>query len=71
MADILRARIFAIACGYEDANDLHKIRKSRSKIPVAEEFRTGESGSQCRKQARHGRFHQAGFGQAEEGVECG
>ncbi|WP_192384647.1 transposase [Mesorhizobium silamurunense] len=24
MADILRARIFAIACGYEDANDLDR-----------------------------------------------
>lgn len=26
MADILRARIFAIACGYEDANDLDRLR---------------------------------------------
>ncbi|BCG82840.1 transposase [Mesorhizobium sp. 113-3-9] len=26
MADILRARIFAIACGYEDANDLDLLR---------------------------------------------
>jgi hypothetical protein len=26
MADILRARIFAIACGYEDANDLDQLR---------------------------------------------
>ncbi|TIV04320.1 MAG: IS1380 family transposase, partial [Mesorhizobium sp.] len=26
MADILRARIFAIACGYEDANDLNRLR---------------------------------------------
>ena len=27
MADILRARIFAIACGYPDANDLDDLRK--------------------------------------------
>lgn len=26
MADILRARIFAITCGYEDANDLNRLR---------------------------------------------
>ncbi|MFB9984399.1 IS1380 family transposase [Mesorhizobium kowhaii] len=26
MVDILRARIFAIACGYEDANDLNRLR---------------------------------------------
>lgn len=26
LADILRARIFAIACGYEDANDLDRLR---------------------------------------------
>ena len=26
MADILRARMFAIACGYEDANDLDRLR---------------------------------------------
>ncbi len=26
MADILRARIFAIACDYEDANDLDRLR---------------------------------------------
>lgn len=26
MADILRARTFAIACGYEDANDLDRLR---------------------------------------------
>jgi Transposase DDE domain group 1 len=26
MADIVRARIFAIACGYEDANDLDRLR---------------------------------------------
>lgn len=26
MADILRARIFAIACGYQDANDLGRLR---------------------------------------------
>ncbi|MET3524695.1 hypothetical protein ABID25_006566 [Mesorhizobium abyssinicae] len=26
MTDILRARIFAIACGYEDANDLNWMR---------------------------------------------
>ena len=26
MADILRARILAIACGYEDANDLDRLR---------------------------------------------
>jgi hypothetical protein len=26
MADILRARIFAIACGYEDGNDLDRLR---------------------------------------------
>ena len=29
MADILRARIFAIACGYEDANDLDRLRAIR------------------------------------------
>lgn len=27
MADILRARIFAIACGYEDTNDLDRLRR--------------------------------------------
>ena len=27
MADILRARIFAIACGYPDADDLDDLRK--------------------------------------------
>jgi hypothetical protein len=26
VADILRARIFAIACGYEDGNDLDRLR---------------------------------------------
>jgi hypothetical protein len=26
MADIVRARILAIACGYEDANDLDRLR---------------------------------------------
>lgn len=26
MADILRARIFAIACGHEEANDLDRLR---------------------------------------------
>ncbi len=26
VVDILRARIFAIACGYEDANDLDRLR---------------------------------------------
>lgn len=26
MTGILRARIFAIACGYEDANDLNRLR---------------------------------------------
>ena len=26
LSDILRARIFAIACGYEDANDLDRLR---------------------------------------------
>src|SRR5450631_1133745 len=27
LADMIRARIFAIACGYEDANDLEYLRK--------------------------------------------
>ena len=27
LADILRARIFAIACGYEDADDLDRLRR--------------------------------------------
>ena len=27
LADMIRARVFAIACGYEDANDLEHLRK--------------------------------------------
>lgn len=30
LADILRARIFAIACGYEDGNDLDQLRSNPS-----------------------------------------
>ncbi|MER9026443.1 transposase [Mesorhizobium sp. M0815] len=30
MADIVRARIFGIACGYEDAHDLDQLRTARS-----------------------------------------
>ena len=37
MADILRARVFAIACGYPDADDLDDLRKDpRSNWPVGD-----------------------------------
>ena len=32
MADILRARVFAIACGYPDADDLDDLRKDPRKL---------------------------------------
>ena len=31
--DILRARVFAIACGYEDADDLDALRDDRKRSP--------------------------------------
>jgi hypothetical protein len=35
LTDILRARIFAIACSYEDANDLDSLPIPPSSLPVA------------------------------------
>ena len=35
MSDILRARVFAIACGYQDADDLDDLRKDAAMAPLA------------------------------------
>jgi len=36
LSDILRARIFAIACGYEDANDLDRLRSDPAFKPACD-----------------------------------
>jgi len=59
LPDILRARIFAIACGYEDADDLDRLAETRgSSWPVGGYPIPAETCARSRP-SRAGRMRQA------------
>jgi hypothetical protein len=57
MADILRARIFAIACGYPDGDDLDDLRKTRRSNWPAGGCRRAATTSPRNRPCRAGRMH--------------
>jgi len=60
LADILRARILAIACGYEDGNDLDHLRGDPGSNSPADAYRTAARIRARSRPSRAGRTRRPG-----------